>query len=146
MGKFADLIWGGPPMESPKQRVMRKQAEAAAAAQTKVNTATYFELPDFCLETNYAQMRAHLTPMGMLYLRLCWRINQEEGQVLRRYPVGKFGIAGVSFIDCIPIRRRDIIQVIVWHEAQDKTITIEDDINLFPSDTLLVKLRALESN
>lgn len=105
------------------------------------------DLPSFCFDENTLGARNKLTPTGMLFLRLAWNnSDQHGGQMFNRYLVGKFAIPGVAIIDCVPLARSGKMKVMCWVEATDNTLEIEDNIDLFPSDSLLVKLRTLQKD
>lgn len=105
-------------------------------------------LPWWAIDGDANDFRPRLTPAGMLWVRL---YAKSWGKPVDRYttqrPGSLFSTSDrVSVMHVIEATNRaDPVYIVVCLVgSDDKLVNIEDDVNLFPSDSLIIKLRAIQ--
>lgn len=105
----------------------------------KQRDATPYSLPGFA----FSAVDGGLSLMGLLWLRLYPALRQDMFNIVQEGAL--FHIGNTSFIAAVPATHQGNSSVAVVCTVKDDVLTIYDDATLFPSDSLLIKLRTIWS-
>lgn len=94
-------------------------------------------LPDFCWE--HRDFGRRVSPAGQLFVRLAGWPDAVEGSAA--FNPALFHKSNLTFIAVVKLPDR--VEVLIVIDGKN-SIVIPDDVNLFPSDTLIAKIATLK--
>jgi hypothetical protein len=104
-------------------------------------------LPDFVFAPHPGSFETLVTPVGKLFLRLLTSFPLNEYH-MDNGAIGKFSIPGINIIDAYIDRNAVDLDkgAVVFVISHGSAMILHDNLHLFPSDALIVKLRMLSEN